>query len=116
LFVQKTKLTIVLNEYKTAEKYGQMRHTCSKELRKLILAYLVQHNIKVGDSLFGVKDIQPVLSLMNARLGYSSGANLFRHMRVAEVMNDPTLTYEMRLETAKNMMHDACMTQKKYLK
>ena len=116
LFVQKTKLTIVLNEYKTAEKYGQMRHTCSKELRKLILAYLVQHNIKVGDLLFGVKDIQPVLSLMNARLGYSSGANLFRHMRVAEVMNDPTLTYEKRLEVAKNMMHDACMTQKKYLK
>ena len=116
LFVQKTKITIVLNEYKTAEKYGQIRHTCSKELRKLLTDFIVKNNIKVGDSLFGVKDLQPVLSLMNKRLGYSTGANLFRHMRVAEVMNDPTLTYEMRLEVAKNMAHDCVTTQKKYLK
>jgi len=116
LLVQKTKLTIVLNEYKTAEKYGQMRHTCSKELRKLILAYIEKNGIKVGDLLFGVKDLQPVLSLMNSRLGYSTGANLFRHMRVSELMKDPNLNYEQKLELAKNMMHDACITQKKYLK
>jgi len=116
LLVQKSKITIVLNEYKTAEKYGQMRHTCSKELRKLILAYLEKNDIKVGDLLFGVVDLQPVLSLMNKRLGYSTGANLFRHMRVSEVMKDPALTYEQRLETAKNMMHNCVTTQKKYLK
>lgn len=116
LLVQKTKITIVLNEYKTSEKYGQMRHTCSKELRKLLLAYIKKNSIKVGDLLFGVKDLQPVLSLMNKRLGYSSGANLFRHARVSEVMNDPALTYEKRLEVSKNMMHNACMTQKSYLK
>jgi len=116
LFVQKTKLTIVLNEYKTAEKYGQMRHKCSASLRKLLLAYIEKNKIKVGDSLFGVVDLQPVLSLMNKRLGYNMGANLFRHMKVSEVMNDPTLTYEKRLETAKNMAHDCVNTQKKYLK
>lgn len=116
LLVQKTKMTIVLHEYKTATQYGEMRHKCSAGLRKLLTDFIVKNNIKVRDSLFGVVDLQPVLSLMNKRLGYSSGANLFRHMRVSEVMNDPTLTYEKRLEVAKNMMHDACMTQKSYLK
>jgi hypothetical protein len=116
LLVQKTKMTIVLNEYKTAEKYGEMKHKCSASLRKLILAYIEKNGIKIGDLLFGVVDLQPVLSLMNKRLGYSTGANLFRHMRVAEVMNDPSLTYEQRLETAKNMMHNCVTTQKKYLK
>ena len=115
LFIQKTKITIVLNEYKQYSQYGQIRHTCSSELRKLLIAYIAKKKLTIGDLLFGVKQLTDIVSLMNKRLGYTTGVNLFRHMKVNDVLNSCNCTYEQRLELSKQMGHSPAM-QKKYLK
>jgi len=113
LLVQKTKMTIVLNEYKMFKDYGQIKHVCSAELTKLIKEYCVKKSIGVGDLLFGVPQLTDIVSLTNKRLGYSTGINLYRHMKVNDVLKDAS--YEDRLALSKQMGHSPAM-QLKYLR
>ena len=108
-------MTIVLNEYKQDSHYGQIRHTCSSSLRKLITDYITKKSLKLGDLLFGVPHLTDVVTLTNKRLGYTTGINLYRHMKVNDVLKNCNCSYEERLELSKKMGHSPA-TQLKYLK
>jgi hypothetical protein len=108
------RLTVVINSYKTNKKYGQVRHKLSKTLEKLTKAYILTYNISLGDYLFGEPKLSATVSKMNQALGYSSGINLFRHMKVTEVLSKE-LNPETRLKLATVMKHSNVI-QKAYLR
>lgn len=114
LVLSPTKLTIVINSYKTNKRYGQIKHKLSKTLEKLTKKYILTHNISLGDYLFGEPKLSATVSKMNASLGYSSGINLFRHMKITQVLNKEA-NPETRLKLAAAMKHSNVI-QKAYLR
>jgi len=113
LLVKDKKMSIVLNQYKQHEQYGQIKHRCSSALRKLTQKYIAKKNLKVGDLLFGVPKLTDIVELTNKRLGYTSGINLYRHMKITDTLKEAS--YEDRLALSKLMGHSPA-TQLKYLK
>ena len=65
-----------------------------------------------GDYLFGKAPLSDFVSSMNTKLGYSSGINLFRHIKVSENLNK-NLSFDERYELTKQMGH-SIGTQQKY--
>lgn len=116
LLINEKSMTIVLNQYKQREKYGVIKHNCSAKLRALIDAYMTKKGLKVGDLLFGVTHLTDIVSLTNKRLGYTTGINLYRHMKVTDTLKSMKgATPEERLALSKQMGHSPSM-QKKYLR
>jgi hypothetical protein len=65
-----------------------------------------------GDYLFGKAPQSDFVSSMNTKLGYSSGINLFRHMKVSETINKFN-SFDERYSLSKQMGH-SIGTQQKY--
>jgi len=114
LVISPTTLTVVINTYKTNKRYGQIKHKLSKTLEKLTKAYILTNNISLGDYLFGEPKLSATVSKMNATLGYSGGINLFRHMKITQVLNKES-NPETRLKLAAAMKHSNVI-QKAYLR
>jgi hypothetical protein len=114
LLITPTKLTIVINSYKTNKKYGQVRHKLSKTLERLTKIYILKQNISLGDYLFGESKLSSTITKMNQALGYASGVNLFRHMKITQVLNKES-NPETRLKLAAAMKHSNVI-QKAYLR
>jgi hypothetical protein len=55
--------------------------------------------------LFGSAKLSPFIAQMNKKIGFITGVNLFRHMSVSEVLNDPKVTPEQRATLAETMKH-----------
>lgn len=116
LLVNEKSMTIVLNQYKQYNIYGVIKHNCSTGLRKLISAYIEKKGLKVGDLLYGVPHLTDIVQLTNKRLGYTTGINLYRHMKVTDTLKSMKgATPEERLALSKQMGHSPSM-QKKYLR
>jgi hypothetical protein len=114
LLLSPTKLTIVINSYKTNKRYGQIKHKLSKTLETLTKKYILKHNISLGDYLFGESKLSSSITKMNQALGYSGGINLFRHMKITQVLNKES-NPETRLKLANAMKHSNVI-QKAYLR
>lgn len=98
---------VFINKHKTSKK-GSIIITLSSELTKLIKNYMEVHKMKEGDSLFGVNKngLTDYISKANKKLGYKGAVNLFRHMKIAEQLdNDGVHDPELRLRLAKDMGH-----------
>lgn len=114
LLLTPTKLTIIVNTYKTNKRYGQIRHKLSKTLEKLTKTYILANNISLGDFLFGEPKLSATVSKMNQALGYTGGINLFRHMKITQVLQKES-SPEARLKLAAAMKHSNVI-QKAYLR
>jgi hypothetical protein len=114
LLLSPTKLTIVINSYKTNKKYGQIKHKLSKSLETLTKKYILKHKVSLGDYLFGESKLSNTITKMNQALGYSGGINLFRHMKITQVLNKES-NHETRLKLAAAMKHSNVI-QKAYLR
>jgi hypothetical protein len=78
--------TIIINQYKTREKYGISKHKLSKRLYKQTKLYIETN--KITGYLFGAKNLTDFVSKMNKQMSYDGGVTLFRHIRITDHKND----------------------------
>jgi hypothetical protein len=118
IFFYGNQFKIFINKFKTQNSYKKLiyifnpKNGDEQELKKLIQKYISRNMIMYGDYLFGKAPMSDFVSSMNKELGYSSGINLFRHMKVSETINK-NLSFDERYSLSKQMGH-SIGTQQKY--
>lgn len=60
IVTERSSLTMILNQYKTAAKYGEKKIPISKPVEKIIRMYIRSTGINVGDTLFVKRDGEPL--------------------------------------------------------
>ncbi len=111
---KKDALTLIVNKYKTSEKYGQIKVKLSLPLSKLIRNYISNKDLNDDDYLFGDKNLSNFVSNINVKIGIKGGINEYRKMSVTDLINSKP-TAQQRQKLAEIMKH-APLTQLKYLR
>ena len=109
-----TKLRIIINHYKTSEKYGQIDAELSVALSNLIREYATQNNLKEGDFLFGEKELSNYVSSHNKQMGVKGSITLFRQMKISDEVNKQT-DAKKRVDLADKLKHSP-VVQLRYLR
>jgi len=105
---------VVLHDYKTIDRYGDVNVELDTELTNLLSHYMENHNIQVGDCLFNSNNISKIISRVNQKLGYvGHGAiNLIRKMLATEASELPI---KEQLKVANQMCHSLKVTNSNYV-
>ena len=111
---KKGNLTLIINEYKTSTKYGQIKVKLSSALSKMIRNYMESENLTYGDYLFGDKNLSSFVSKNNKKLGINDGINYYRHMNTTDLLKTQP-NENARRELAERMGHSP-ITQLQYLR
>jgi len=112
---KKDALTLIINKYKTSEKYGEIKVKLSLPLSKLIRNYISNEKLSNDDYLFGDKNLSSFVSKMNKKIGIKKGGiNEYRKMSVTDLLNSKP-SAQARQKLAQQMAH-APLTQLKYLR
>ena len=108
------KATIIINDYKTVDRYGKFNQELSEDLTKLIKEYILTHHIENGDIFFNMNNISMVVSRMNKTLGYEGfGAiNLFRKMISSDAKD---LSLKEQLKVSKKLKHSLKVHNSNYI-
>lgn len=114
IIVNDKKSKIILNQYKSREKYKTINHTVSSVLDKLIKNYIKNKNLKIDDTLFGKTPLTKIIGNMNKSVDIEGSINTLRHMKVSSEVNKIT-DVEKRQQLASNMLHSPA-TQQKYIR
>lgn len=102
---------LVLQEYKTAKKYGRFEElladTLSDAIKKSLAAYPRKFLFvsPSGGSLSDGAYSEFVRTVFKERLGKPAGVNALRHMYISEQLKNGNLTTEKKRELAKSMNH-----------
>ena len=118
LLFNKKQFKIIINNFKTKKKYKivtyvyNSKNTDEKELKQLLSKYIDFNNIVYGSFIFGKSPLSDFVSKMNSKLGYDTGVNLMRHIRVSDAYGKK-LSFEERNKLANQMLHSMA-TQKNY--
>lgn len=112
-----TLASIVLNAYKTSEKYGTITTQLSKQLTDLIRAYTSKNNIKYDDYLFGASPLLSALvGKINSAVDVRGSINTLRQMKVSEFLTKEHINdVEKRIAVGKILGHSP-ITSLKYLR
>jgi hypothetical protein len=97
----------ILNQYKTAKKYGSIRVTFSREVSNRIKRYINNHNIQYGDYLFPNSKLSGFVSGILTRCGLKGSISILRRMKVSEMYNSPDHSEDEYEELAKRMGHSS---------
>ena len=111
---KKENLTLIVNQYKTSDKYGQIKVKLSLPLSKIIRKYVEREKLNYDEFLFGDKPLSSFVSKMNKKIGIIGGISLFRQMSVSDLLKTKP-TAQQRQKLADTMKH-APLTQLKYLR
>ena len=105
---------VIINAYKTIDKYGAYDTALSEELTTLIKSYIMSHQISNGELFFKVKNISMIVSRMNKQLEYlNHGAiNLFRKMIASDAQDLPL---KEQLKISKQLKHSFKTHNKNYI-
>jgi len=108
-------LIVIVNNYKTSEKYGEIKVKLSLTLSKLIRNFIEVEKLKPNDYLFGNKNLSQFVTNMNKKIGVQGGGiNNYRKMAVSDVLhNNPSP--EERVELSNSMKHSP-LVQVRYLR
>jgi len=109
-----SQVTVVLNNYKTSNKFGKIEVKISKQLTTMLRNYIKDNNLQNGDYLFGKKKLTSFVQTSNSKIGVVGGTNLFRHMKVTELYK-PDMSPEERVELANKLLHSP-IVQLRYLR
>ena len=104
VLTKKGNLTLILNAYKTSNKYGQLKIKLSSLLSKMIKKYIKTENLTYDNFLFGDKPLSSFVSLNNKKIGINDGINYYRHMATSDLLNTEPNADARRL-LAEKMMH-----------
>ena len=93
-----SSLTLVLNDYKTIEKYGQKKLKMPQILSNEIRKYMDRKQLTYNDYLFGESKLSSFISTFNQKLlkhgyvlGFKITINTLRQMKASQVLsNNPT--------------------------
>jgi hypothetical protein len=110
----KDKLTIIVNNYKTSNKYGQIKIKLSTSLSNLIRDYMLKEKLGYNDYLFGNKTLSNYVQKMNKTIGINAGINEYRKMSVTDLLNTQP-SPEERQKLAETMRHSP-VVQVRYLR
>jgi len=99
----KMTASVIINHYKTSKKYGQIKHTFSPKVSKLIYKYVKDNKLKNGDFLFGPNKLTSYIASTNTKLGLNIGISTMRSMKITEELKQATP--EKRVELASQMKH-----------
>jgi len=111
---KKDSLTIIINNYKTSDKYGQIKAKLSINLSKLIRNFIKVEKLKYDDYLFGSKNLTQFVTKMNKKIGISGGINNYRKMSVSDLLRNNPSPQE-RAELSASMAHSP-IVQTRYLR
>lgn len=101
---RKKTMKIILNAYKTDNKYGKQIIDVPQELANDLWNYLKINDIQWdGDYVFGDKNLASFIKRMNEKLNLPITINTYRQMHVSTVKADAPAKERMQL--AKKMMH-----------
>jgi hypothetical protein len=115
IVIPKTReLTLIINQYKTSNKYGQIKVKLSLPLSNLIRKYIQKETLLDGDYLFGNKNLTSFVSKMNKEIGIKGSISYFRQMSVSDLLRTSPSAEERQALSAK--MAHAPLTQIKYLR
>lgn len=96
---------VILNQYKTCKKYGEMRVTLTTAISRKIKKYINQNNIQYGDYLFPQSRLSGVVSSILQRCGLQGGISTLRRMIISEHYSDPDKSDDEHEELARRMCH-----------
>ena len=97
-------LRIIINKYKTFDKYGVIDEQLSAGLSKLIHQYATNNSLKKGDYLFGDKKLTQFVHDNNAKIGVKGGVSEYRRMKISEELAK-IISPEERILLAAKMRH-----------
>jgi len=103
---------LIINQYKTSAKYGQIKVKLSLPLSNLIRKYIEKEGLLNGDYLFGDKNLTSFVSKMNKQIGVKGSISYFRQMSVSDLLSKTPSAEERQALSAK-MAHSR-LTQIKY--
>ena len=105
---------IVINNYKTIDKYGKIDIVLSDELTNLLHKFIENNQLQLGDNLFNTINISMIVTRMNQRLGFTGhgSINLLRKMLASDASGLPI---EDQLKLAKEMRHSLKVTNSNYV-
>lgn len=108
---------VILNHFKTADKYSKASFVLSPELSQLVNDYRIKNKIFLNDYLFGNKPQTAFISKTLKDVGYGDRSIYnqtgISFLRKATVSNTPINTPEEKLTLANTMAHST-NTQQKY--
>ena len=105
--MQKDGEYIILNDYKTKNKYQKQIYTLSAELAQLLTDYIDRH--ESTDFLFPnniKKSLSQYVLAFNKKLNLKIGIKVLRKMKITEFLKDQSLTAEQRIEFSRKMCHN----------
>lgn len=105
LILNKEKIRITINKYKTEKRYGVISVLLSKKLSNLVKRYIQENKLNVGDYLFGDKELSDYINYNNKKVAVNGSISLFRKMKITELYNDPKVRKEEKIELASKMAH-----------
>jgi hypothetical protein len=113
---KRENITVIINHYKTSDKYGTIKVKLSTILSKMIRNFITYKNLNpLGDDyLFGNKPLTQFVTKMNKTIGVQGGINNFRKMSVSDLLNNNP-SPEERAKLAESMKHSP-IVQTKYLR
>jgi len=114
LVLNDNKSSVVINDYKTIDKYGRYDVELSNELTTLISDYILEYEIKNGEKFFNFNNVSMVISRMNKILGFTKlgNINLFRKMIASDAKDLPL---KEQLKVAKQMKHSLKVHNSNYI-
>lgn len=115
LVIKPKSMEISINQYKTLKKYKAFTEPVSKGLDKIVRKYVKDNNVQFGSYLFGSEKLTGFVSLSNRQMGLTGSVGEFRHMKITDILSDPNITNEEKLELSNKMKHSP-MIQLKYLR
>ena len=115
IVIPKTReLTLIVNEYKTSNKYGQIKIKLSLQLSNLIRKYIQKEGLLNGDYLFGDKYLTSFVSKMNKQIDIKGSISYFRQMSVSDLLSQaPSAEERQKLSS---LMKHSPISQLKYLR
>jgi len=111
---KKDNLTLIINNYKTSDKYGQIKAKLSITLSKLIRKFISVEKLKYDDYLFGNKNLTTFITKMNKKIDIPGGINNYRKMSVSDLLRKNP-SPEERAELSLKMRHSP-VVQLRYLR
>lgn len=109
------RMSILLNQYKTVNKYGQKVIDIKKEDSKLIRNYINKNKIEYNSYLFKGPQSQTIANF-NKPLGLKIGINKIRKMIVSTALENDDNVYDVneRIKLAQKMNHNPATSTKTY--
>ena len=116
IIIGKNKIIrVVINQHKTAKKYGAIDEKLTSDVSNIIREYVTSNGLKKGDYLFGDKTLTKFIHDNHKKIGVNGSISEIRHMKITQEMDTIKGNPEKRLKLADLMRHSP-VTQLKYVR